>query len=149
MKINPGAHIQIVKNGVTLRHPSLPHPPVPPPQPFPPANPISTISSTPKIVPEFSSILNSYRPTQIFGNNLQQIPINGYSFIDRRYRNINGQRKSLSKRENGEEVKPVENLSAEKDHKVCKIFLIKKFRHFIIDNIILIILPNFLGDFRC
>ena len=132
MKINPGAHIQIVQNGVTLRHPSIPTPQSPPPQPFPPPNPIpvSTSSPTPNLISGYPSILNSYRPTQFFGTNTPQFsslpspinnPINGYSFIDRRYRNIVGQ-KALAKRENaGEETEPAKNLPINEDDKVCRI----------------------------
>lgn len=128
MKINPGAHLQIMQNGVTLRHPSIPNPQAPPPQPFPPANPIpiSTPSPTSNLISRYPSILNTYRPTQFFGMNTPQLsslpspinPINGYSFVDRRYRNIGGQ-KMLSKRENAGEAEPGKNLPVNEDDKVC------------------------------
>lgn len=38
VKINPGATIQIVQNGLTIRHPALPPVPESPPQPLPPLN---------------------------------------------------------------------------------------------------------------
>ncbi|XP_070157495.1 uncharacterized protein B6 isoform X2 [Polyergus mexicanus] len=38
VKINPGATIQIVQNGLTIRHPALPPAPESPPQPLPPLN---------------------------------------------------------------------------------------------------------------
>ncbi|XP_033223058.1 uncharacterized protein LOC117176830 [Belonocnema kinseyi] len=127
VKINPGAHVQIVQNGVTLRHPSIPTAQAPLPQPFPPANPIpvSTPSPASNLISRYPSILNTYRPTQYFGTNTPQFsslpspinPINGYSFVDRRYRNVAGQ-KMLSKRENAGEAEPAKNLPIKKDDKV-------------------------------
>ncbi|KYN00759.1 PREDICTED: uncharacterized protein LOC108775658 [Cyphomyrmex costatus] len=38
VRINPGAPIQVVQNGLTIRHPALPPVPESPPQPLPPLN---------------------------------------------------------------------------------------------------------------
>ncbi|KMQ93442.1 neuronal pentraxin-2 [Lasius niger] len=57
VKINPGAPIQIVQNGLTLRHPALPPIPESPPQPLPPLN-LDVFSTAPTqfISPSQSSI---------------------------------------------------------------------------------------------
>lgn len=46
IKLNPGTPLQIIQDGVTLRHPSL-IPRHPPPQPLPPANPNSVSTAFP------------------------------------------------------------------------------------------------------
>ena len=110
MKINPGAHIQIVQNGITLRHPSLP--PGPPPMIFPPVNPDSLQPQPPSVQPQQSNIpsfVNAYRPTvHYFGNGVPQYaeaptgePDNGegFSIIDGQYHNLYKRDKNLSKRQ--------------------------------------------------
>lgn len=63
MKINPGASIQVVQNGLTIRHPALPPVPESPPQPLPPLN-LEALSTT------------SALQTQFFGNPAaQQLPV--------------------------------------------------------------------------
>lgn len=130
VKINPGSHIQIVKNGVTLRHPSIPSSQMPAQQPFPPANPIpipTPSSPSQNLIPGFLPVLNSYKP-QFFSNKIPQIPsltssianpVNGYNFIDRRYRHIVRQPKSLSKRDNTDE-EITETKYPSNEDKVCK-----------------------------
>ncbi|XP_020300259.1 uncharacterized protein LOC109863952 [Pseudomyrmex gracilis] len=55
VKINPGAPIQIVQNGVTIRHPALPPVPESPPQPLPPLN-LDVLSTTyPALASQFIS----------------------------------------------------------------------------------------------
>lgn len=46
IKLNPGTPLQIIQDGVTLRHPAL-IPRHPPPQPLPPANPNSVSTAFP------------------------------------------------------------------------------------------------------
>lgn len=90
MKVNPGAHIQLMQNGVTLRHPSLPPHPASAPQPLPPAiiaSPSTIAPPLPSVSPydfaqQLVSIGSPRPPTQLIAGN----PVNGYSFIDRRYR---------------------------------------------------------------
>lgn len=60
VKINPGAPIQIVQNGLTIRHPVLPPVPESPPQPLPPLN-LDVLST---VYPALE--------TQFFGNSAQQ-----------------------------------------------------------------------------
>ncbi|XP_026673661.1 uncharacterized protein LOC113464971 [Ceratina calcarata] len=55
VKINPGSPLQIMQNGVTLRHPAI-VPRDPPPQPLPPVNPEAVAAAFP------------LRSTQFFGN---------------------------------------------------------------------------------
>lgn len=111
MKINPGAHLQIVKDGLTLRHPVLPPAPMSPPQPYPPRNPDPMPSPLPPQqisgVPGFAK---AYAPTQFFGSRgpqiLAEIPSNsasGFTFLDGRYRNLFKRDKSLAKRESTDE----------------------------------------------
>ncbi|XP_043463349.1 uncharacterized protein LOC122499219 [Leptopilina heterotoma] len=132
VKINPGSHLQIVKNGVTLRHPTIPVPQVPAQQPFPPSNPIPmpTVSPSQNLIPGFLPVLNSYKPQQpqFFSNKIPQIPsltssianpVNGFNFIDRRYRHVVRHPKSLSKRDNPDERAEGKNSSTEDDDKVA------------------------------
>lgn len=129
VKINPGSHLQIVKNGVTLRHPSIPLPQGQAQQPFPPANPIPipTTSPSQNVIPGFLSVLNSYKPPQFFSNKMPQIPsltssianpVNGFNFIDRRYRNIVRYPKSLTKRDNPDEKTKAEHSPISHEDKV-------------------------------
>lgn len=62
VRINPGAPIQIVQNGITIRHPALPPVPESPPQPLPPVNPDALATSN----------LQFPISTQFFGNSAQQ-----------------------------------------------------------------------------
>lgn len=120
-----------MKNGVTLRHPTIPVPQVPAQQPFPPANPIPmpTVSPSQNLIPGFLPVLNSYKPQQpqFFSNKIPQIPsltssianpVNGFNFIDRRYRHVVRHPKSLSKRDNPDERAEGKNSAAEDDDKV-------------------------------
>lgn len=90
VKINPGAPIQIVQNGVTIRHPALPPVPESPPQPLPPLN-LDVLSTA------FPAL-----PSQFFSNAVQQqlstatrpSPL----FPDRIYHNLFKREKNESKR---------------------------------------------------
>ncbi|XP_014469633.1 PREDICTED: uncharacterized protein LOC106741801 [Dinoponera quadriceps] len=91
VKINPGAPIQIVQNGLTIRHPALPPAPESPPQPLPPLN-LDVLSTT------FPAL-----QTQFFGSPTlqQQLPTAGGSsslFPDGSYHNLFKREKSESKR---------------------------------------------------
>lgn len=55
VKINPGAPIQIVQNGVTIRHPALPPHPESPPQPLPPLNFDALTTTFPALPSQFIS----------------------------------------------------------------------------------------------
>jgi hypothetical protein len=120
VKINPGAHIQIVQNGVTLRHPSLPVPQASP-QPLPPAilpaqpTPDPNINSLPANLPfDFAKTLvgiggiGGSRGTGtrfVTSPSLSNSPVNGFSFVDRRYRNVlTGNIESLKKNEENKQV---------------------------------------------
>jgi len=63
VRINPGAPIQIVQNGVTIRHPALPPVPESPPQPLPPLN-LDVLSTS------FPAL-----PTRFIGNPQQQLSV--------------------------------------------------------------------------
>ncbi|XP_058809750.1 uncharacterized protein LOC131674950 [Phymastichus coffea] len=87
VKVNPGAQLQISQNGLTLRHPGLP-------QPLPPAIIPEQSTIAPAISPfNFAQQLLSIaspRPapdsTGPFGGAGLAPPVNGFSFVDRRYR---------------------------------------------------------------
>nr|XP_034184872.1 uncharacterized protein LOC117606483 [Osmia lignaria] len=93
VKLNPGAPVQIVQGGVTLRHPAL-IPRDPPPQPFPPANP----SSAPAAF--------TLQSSQFFGNLQSAVspPSNGIggNFPDGSYHNLFKREKNSVEKE-GEE----------------------------------------------
>lgn len=99
VKINPGAPIQIIQNGLTIRHPALPPIPESPPQPLPPLN--LDVFSTPL-------------PVQ-FGNPTQQrLPIaTGLSsiFADGSYHNLFKRERSESKRRDLKDETVMSNLS--------------------------------------
>lgn len=86
MKINPGASIQIVQNGLTIRHPALPPVPESPPQPLPPLN--LDIYTTP-FPPQFNS------PTQ---QRLPAAPGSSSIFADGVYHNLFKREKSESRK---------------------------------------------------
>ncbi|KAG7212707.1 hypothetical protein KM043_012978 [Ampulex compressa] len=104
VKINPGATLQIVKNGVTLRHPALPMSQNPPPQPFPPVNP----ESLAPIYPTLSS--------QLFGNSVRRPPSAGglALSLDGRYHNLFKREKDSSNMES-EEEEDATSMQAEAD----------------------------------
>ncbi|XP_011881276.1 PREDICTED: uncharacterized protein LOC105569427 [Vollenhovia emeryi] len=89
VKINPGAGIQIVQNGLTIRHPALPPVPESPPQPLPPLN--LDVFTTP-----FPAL-----PTQ-FGNPTQQrlpvAPGPSSIFADGPYHNLFKRERSESRK---------------------------------------------------
>lgn len=99
VKINPGAPIQIIQNGLTIRHPALPPIPESPPQPLPPLN--LDVFSTPL-------------PAQ-FGNPTQQrLPIaTGLSsiFTDGSYHNLFKRERSESKRRDLKDETVMSSLS--------------------------------------
>ena len=64
VRINPGAPIQIVQNGLTIRHPALPPVPESPPQPLPPLN--FDIFTTP--FPALQRLPAAPRPSSIFAD---------------------------------------------------------------------------------
>ncbi|XP_077282214.1 pentraxin-related protein b6 [Temnothorax americanus] len=64
VKINPGASIQIVQNGLTIRHPALPPVPESPPQPLPPLN-LDVFTSP---FPPLHRLPVAPRPSSIFSN---------------------------------------------------------------------------------
>ncbi|KAL6430713.1 hypothetical protein ACFW04_006934 [Cataglyphis niger] len=82
VKINPGATIQIVQNGLTIRHPALPPVPESPPQPLPPLN-----------LDVFST---AFPPSQIQFISPSQSSI----FADGLYRNLFKREKNDSKKRN-------------------------------------------------
>jgi len=88
VKINPGAPIQIVQNGVTIRHPALPPVPESPPQPLPPLN--LDIFTTP--LPALSQFGN---PTQ---QRLPVAPGPSSIFANGPYHNLFKREKNGSKR---------------------------------------------------
>ncbi|XP_012060198.1 PREDICTED: uncharacterized protein LOC105623415 [Atta cephalotes] len=67
VRINPGAPIQIVQNGLTIRHPALPPVPESPPQPLPPLN--FDIFTTPfPALPTQQRLPVAPRPSSIFAD---------------------------------------------------------------------------------
>ncbi|XP_031776591.1 uncharacterized protein LOC100116515 isoform X2 [Nasonia vitripennis] len=90
VKLNPGAHIQIIQNGVTLRHPNTPSA-AKVPQPLPLAiqpalatTEHSLTSSQPKLSYNFVKTL-----IDIGGSNIpsrSDVPVSEYSFVNRQYR---------------------------------------------------------------
>ncbi|XP_076230707.1 pentraxin-related protein b6 [Nomia melanderi] len=85
VKLNPGAPLQIVKGGVTLRHPAL-APQQPLPQPLPPINPDAIPSAFP------------LRTTQLFGNLQPSLPSpNGITGAEMNF--ADGPYRALYKRE--------------------------------------------------
>ncbi|KAK0078160.1 hypothetical protein PV325_002921 [Microctonus aethiopoides] len=107
VKLNPGVTLQYVKNGLTLRHPSVPAPPIP--MPFPPPNP-----STPQPIIQPTS---GYRPifgtSQFFGKRLPSVlrfptpetPINDYGYLDGQYHNL-FKREEISDEKNIDDTTP-------------------------------------------
>nr|XP_012135863.1 PREDICTED: uncharacterized protein LOC105661904 isoform X1 [Megachile rotundata] len=92
IKLNPGAPVQIVRGGVTMRHPAL-IPRDPPPQPFPPAN-----------LPAVSTAF-PLRASQFFGNPQPAVASpssNGISgnFADGSYHNLFKREKSSEEEAN-------------------------------------------------
>lgn len=70
MKINPGATLQIIRNGVIMRHPALPR--EPPPQPFPPAN-LESLSTVIPFVSQSPTLpVTLQQDSGIFGNPLSR-----------------------------------------------------------------------------
>ncbi|XP_034938231.1 uncharacterized protein b6 [Chelonus insularis] len=133
VKLNPGANLQIVKNGVILRHPSLPPPSVP--MILPPVNP-----STPlPIPPPSTSFKSSYGTTQFFPKRFPSVftfstpknPIDDYSFstpkapidhynsfVDSQYHNLFKRDKISSKRssdEGSDDVLKIEQFESKKE----------------------------------
>ncbi|XP_029179037.1 uncharacterized protein LOC114946606 [Nylanderia fulva] len=96
VKINPGAPIQIVQNGLTIRHPALPPVPESPPQPLPPLN-----------LDVFST---SFPPasTQFLGPSQSSI------FADGPYRNLFKREKSDSKKRNIKDETVISSLTEPK-----------------------------------
>lgn len=75
IKLNPGTPLQIIQDGVTLRHPAL-IPRHPPPQPLPPANPNSVSTAFP------------LQSTHFFGNLQSTVGLPSASMADSPYRNL-------------------------------------------------------------
>lgn len=134
MKINPGAHIQLVKNGLTLRHPLLPPQPEAPPQPLPPAlslapaqpAPFATSFRDPENAQRFFTEKRLPRISG-FGEPIENAPVNGFSFVDRRYRDIFRLKKVVIKRDN-EKAEASEKTLVKRDVEVigCSLLLMKK-----------------------
>ncbi|EZA55910.1 Neuronal pentraxin-2 [Ooceraea biroi] len=113
VKINPGAPIQIVQNGITIRHPALPPVPESPPQPLPPLNLDVLTTSFPTL------------PTQFISNPVQQqLPAGaGTSSIfpvDGSYHNIFKREKNESKRRNIKNGTMVSSLTESEKPKITK-----------------------------
>ncbi|EFN89054.1 Neuronal pentraxin-2 [Harpegnathos saltator] len=85
VKINPGAAIQLVRNGVTIRHPALPpiSPESPPPQPLPPLN-LDVLSTA------FPNV-----PTRFFGNPSSLFPGGTYHNLFKREKNESSKRRTF------------------------------------------------------
>ncbi|XP_011258855.2 uncharacterized protein LOC105252901 [Camponotus floridanus] len=96
VKINPGASIQIVQNGLTIRHPALPPAPESPPQPLPPLN-----------LDVFSTAFPP-SPTQFI--NPSQSPI----FADGPYRNLFKRERNDSKKRNIKDETVISSLTEPK-----------------------------------
>jgi len=109
VKINPGAPIQIVQNGITIRHPALPPVPESPPQPLPPLNLDVLTTSFPAL------------PTQFISNPQQQLSIAaaGTSSIfsaDGPYHNIfKRERNEPKRREVGDETAVLHASESQKE----------------------------------
>jgi hypothetical protein len=109
VKINPGAPIQIVQNGITIRHPALPPVPESPPQPLPPLNLEVLTTSFPAL------------PTQFISNPQQQLSVAaaGTSSIfsaDGPYHNIfKRERNEPKKREVGDETAVLHASESQKE----------------------------------
>lgn len=103
MKINPGASIQIVQNGVTIRHPALPPVPESPPQPLPPLNLDVLSTAYPALATSFIG-----NPAQ------QQLPIVARPssiFPDEPYHNLFKREKSESRKRNTKDETVVSSVS--------------------------------------
>lgn len=107
VKLNPGTNIQILQNGVTLRHPSVPIPKIQ--MPYPPINP------TTELPPLSQSTIQPllYTPTNnIYGKRFPSLislstteSTNDYGYIDGQYHNLYKRDKNLIKRmSNDEEI---------------------------------------------
>nr|XP_050862143.1 uncharacterized protein LOC127069313 [Vespula vulgaris]XP_050862144.1 uncharacterized protein LOC127069313 [Vespula vulgaris] len=92
VKINPGAPLQIIRNGVIMRHPALPPPREPPPQPFPPANLESLSTMIPFVSPSSTLSVTLQQDSGIFGNPLSR-PTGTYHELFKR-------EETVTKREN-------------------------------------------------
>lgn len=94
--------MQITQKGVTLRHPSVPAPPVH--MPFPPANPSSQLPLMPS-TPAYRPI---YGTSQFFGKRFPTVlsfatpepPVDDYGFLDGQYHNLYKREKIIAKRDN-------------------------------------------------
>ncbi|XP_063988566.1 uncharacterized protein LOC135168382 [Diachasmimorpha longicaudata] len=118
VKLNPGVTLQIIQNGVTIRHPSVPAPPVP--MPFPPPNPdvkLPLPSSTP--LPFYTPI---YGTSQFFGKRYPTFssstpqPLNEFGFVNSQY-DIFRRDKNLFKRDSTKDedtAKSVEQFESKK-----------------------------------
>ena len=100
MKINPGAHVQVIRNGVILRHPALPVP-TESRQPLPPTViPAATVTpflgqslpqpaeSSFNLTRKFVDISSGSSELHFLPHSYGSQPVNGFSFVDRRYRNV-------------------------------------------------------------
>ncbi|XP_072762129.1 uncharacterized protein B6 [Anoplolepis gracilipes] len=96
VKINPGAPIQIVRNGLTIRHPALPPAPESPPQPLPPLN-----------LDVFST---AFPPSQTQFVNPSQSSI----FADGPYRNLFKRERNISKKRNIKDETVISSLTESK-----------------------------------
>lgn len=96
MKINPGTPIQIVQNGITLRHPALPPHPESPPQPLPPINPDAISTNFPSSLAPITETFQ--RVPQFYTDGVQRLP--GFRFIgNTNYHDIFKREKKIFKRQ--------------------------------------------------
>ncbi|KAI4491120.1 hypothetical protein M0802_010430 [Mischocyttarus mexicanus] len=95
VKINPGAALQIVRNGVIMRHPALPPQRELPAQPFPPANLENLSTMIPFASPSPSLPVTLQQDSGIYVNILGRPTIAYHELFKRE--------KNLSKRENLED----------------------------------------------
>lgn len=107
VKLNPGVNIQVVQNGVTLRHPSIPLPKVP--MPYPPPNPTTPESIIPQSTlqpygtPSYGTNFFGKRFPTLVSLSTTEPPSNDYSYLDGQYHNLYKRDKILTRRQSNDE----------------------------------------------
>ncbi|XP_066584528.1 uncharacterized protein [Prorops nasuta] len=122
VKINPGAPLQIVQNGVTLRHPAFPAPQEPPAQPFPPINPEALPTAFP-----VSALSNAFPTSSLYGPTIGSLKRPRIRFVQSSpYRAILKREKYLFKRDNIDQESSASLNMQQKDEEKVEKSIVKR-----------------------
>lgn len=124
VKINPGAPIQIVQNGLTIRHPALPPVPESPPQPLPPLNLEVFTTPFPQLPTQFGNPTQQRLPS-IFAEGLYHNLFKRERNESSRKRDIKDEMVMSSLTEKSVTKRDTEKTSKEADSSDGKVSMIK------------------------